>query len=368
MKVPFFNLHKVNQTLKNEFLDVYSRIIDNNNFILGSDVIDFENNFATYINSKHCIGVGNGLDALKIALLLLGIGKGDEVIVPAHTYIATWLAVSEIGATPIPVDVCNATMNIDISLIQEKISSKTKAIIPVHIYGLPCDMDSIMSIATKNNIYVIEDFAQAHGATYKGKKVGSFGQINGCSFYPSKNIGAFGDAGAITTSDKELAKKASILRNYGSKEKYIHDFKGFNSRLDSIQASVLNIKLKHLDNHNLERKKIAETYLMNLKEVNDFQFQEIPSDRESVFHLFTLRTDKRNQLQKYLYENNIDSLIHYPIPPHLQKAYYSLGFQKGDFPVSEKISKETLSLPLFIGIEKFQIEFVCEKLLHFIKA
>lgn len=236
MKVPFFNLNKVNQTLKNEFLDVYSSIIDNNNFILGSDVIDFENYFATYINSKYCIGVGNGLDALKIALLTLGIGKGDEVIVPAHTYIATWLAVSEIGATPIPVDVCNTTMNVDPSLIQERISSKTKAIIPVHIYGLPCDMDSIISIATKNNLYVIEDFAQANGATYKGKKVGSFGQINGCSFYPSKNIGAFGDAGAITTSDKELAKKASILRNYGSEEKYIHDFKGFKIRFNSSKC------------------------------------------------------------------------------------------------------------------------------------
>lgn len=366
MKVPFFSLEAVHQPLKQEFMEAFSRIVDDSSFILGKDVEQFESGFAAFCDSRFAIGVGNGLDALKIALKTLGIGAGDEVIVPAHTYIATWLAVSEVGAVPVPVDVCEDTMNINPALIPEKISSKTKAIMPVHIYGLPCNMDAIMKIAKENNLYVVEDFAQAQGATYKGKRVGSFGHINGCSFYPSKNIGAMGDAGAITTSDSELAQKAAMIRNYGSSKKYIHELEGDNSRLDSLQAAFLNIKLPHLNNQNQHRRNIAAMYTERLKEIKGIKLQTIPSGCESVYHLFTIRTEKREALQQYLQEHGVGSLIHYPVPSHLQLAYKFLGYQKGDFPVAEKIAQETLSLPLFIGITESEVHYVCEKIGRFL--
>lgn len=367
MKVPFFSLKAVHHSLKEDFYDAFNRIVDDGSFILGEDVKQFESSFAKFCNSSFTIGVGNGLDALKISLKTLGIGYGDEVIVPAHTYIATWLAVSEVGAVPIPVDVHDNTMNINPFLIPHKITSKTKAIIPVHIYGLPCDMDAILSIARERNLFVIEDFAQAQGAIYKGRRVGSFGDINACSFYPSKNIGAMGDAGAITTSDSELAKKASKLRNYGSNQKYIHEFEGVNSRLDSLQAAFLKIKLPYLDKQNEERRKLSLFYQEKLKNINELKFQTIPFQHQSVHHLFTVRVSKRNQLQQYLHENGIGSLIHYPIPPHLQLAYKHLNFQGGEFPVSEKIANEIISLPLFIGMSEIELNYVCEKITMFFK-
>jgi dTDP-4-amino-4,6-dideoxygalactose transaminase len=365
MKVPFFSLEAVHQPLKHEFMEAFSRIVDDSSFILGKDVEQFESGFAAFCDSRFAIGVGNGLDALKIALKTLGIGPGDEVIVPAHTYIATWLAVSEVGAVPVPVDVCEDTMNINTAFIPEKISSKTKAIMPVHIYGLPCDMDAIMKMAKENNLYVVEDFAQAQGAAYKGKKAGSFGHINGCSFYPSKNIGAMGDAGAITTSDSELAQKAAMIRNYGSSQKYVHELEGINSRLDSFQAAVLNIKLPYLNKQNEERRNISAMYTSRLKEIKGIKLQIIPEDCESAYHLFTIRTERRDALKQYLQEHGVGSLIHYPIPPHLQSAYKHLNYQKGDFPVSEKIAQETLSLPLFTDLKKSDIDFINELILNY---
>jgi len=365
MKVPFFNLKAVHEPLKKEFINAFNRIVDDGSFILGKDVEQFESSFAKFCNSSFAIGVGNGLDALKISLKTLGIGYGDEVIVPAHTYIATWLAVSEVGAVPVPVDVCENTMNINPTLILDKITPRTKAIIPVHIYGLPCDMDAILSIAKERNLYVIEDFAQAQGATYKGERVGSFGHINACSFYPSKNIGAMGDAGAITTSDSELARKACMIRNYGSNQKYFHELEGVNSRLDSLQAAFLKIKLPYIDKQNEERRQISLFYHEKLKNLNEVKFQSIPPDYQSVYHLFTIRLNNRDQLFQYLYENGIGSLIHYPIPPHLQLAYKFLNYKVGDFPVAEKIANEIISLPFFIGIQDTELEYVCEKIIRF---
>lgn len=366
MKVPFFSLSNIHQPLKEEFLEALSRILDKGDFILGKDVLAFEQNFAKYCDSSFSIGVGNGLDALKIALKTLNIGLGDEVIVPAHTYIATWLAVSEVGATPVPVDVCNDTMNINPKLIEAKISNKTKAIMPVHIYGLPCDMDAIGAIAQKHKLYIVEDFAQAQGATYKGKRAGSFGEINGCSFYPSKNIGAMGDAGAITTGNEIFAEKASMIRNYGSKVKYHHEFEGVNSRLDTFQAAVLDLKLTKLDKQNKERRKVALWYKERFQNNDKIKIQHIPENCESVYHLFTIRTRKRDNLQKFLTEKGIGTIIHYPIAPHLQKAYTQLKHKKGSFPISEAIAEETLSLPLFLGITKEQVNYVCDAVLEFL--
>jgi len=360
MNVPFYSLRAVHQPLKKEFINAFSRIVDEGSFILGKDVEQFESRFAQFCNSAFAIGVGHGLDALKISLKSLDIGAGDEVVVPAHTYIATWLAVSEVGAIPVAVDVCEDTMTINPNLILSKITSKTKAIIPVHIYGLPCNMDVILEIARSNSLFVIEDFAQAQGATYKGKRVGSFGQINACSFYPSKNIGAMGDAGALTTSEFHLFKKAQMIRNYGSSEKYVHEIEGVNSRLDSIQAAILDIKLKFLENQNDERRKISSIYLENLKKLNEIKFQSIPDDYQSVYHLFTIRTNNRDQLHQFLKEKGVATLIHYPIPPHLQIAYNHLNLKEGNFPVAEKIAKETLSLPLFNGITNDEVNYVCQ--------
>lgn len=366
MKVPFFSLENIHQPLKKQFLAAFSQIIDSNSFILGKQVQEFENNFALYCEAKFSIGVGNGLDALKIALKTLKIGAGDEVIVPAHTYVATWLAVSEVGATPVPIDICNDTMNINPELIEAKISKKTKAIMPVHIYGLPCNMDAIRKIAKKHNLYIVEDFAQAQGATYKGKRVGSFGDLNGCSFYPSKNIGAMGDAGAITTTNETFAKKAAMIRNYGSKIKYHHEVEGVNSRLDTFQAAVLDLKLASLDKQNTERRKVAQWYKERFQNNDKLKTQLIPDNCESVYHLFTICVKDRDTLQKFLSEKDIGTIIHYPIPPHLQKAYAHLNFKKGDFPVAEKIAAETLSLPLFNGITKAQVNYVCDTILEFL--
>jgi dTDP-4-amino-4,6-dideoxygalactose transaminase len=360
MNIPFFSLEAVHQPLKKQFLDAFSRIVDENSYILGKDVEQFESNFAAFCNTNFAIGVGNGLDALKISLKALGIGKGDEVIVPAHTYIATWLAVSEVGAVPVPVDALDDTMNINPALIAEKITAKTKAIIPVHMYGLPCNMDTIMKIANDHKLFVVEDFAQAQGATYKGQKVGSFGDINGTSFYPGKNIGALGDAGAIVTNNEELALKARKIRSYGSLIKYQHEYAGVNSRLDSLQAAFLDIKLKELYNWNAERVRLASLYSTSLKDVGDIKFQFQNSEAKLVYHLFVVRTAQRDKLQYYLNENGVGTIIHYPIPPHLQKAYDYLKLQKGLLPIAENIAETTLSLPLFPGLKDVELTYVCD--------
>ena len=368
MKVPFFSLKSIHQPLKQNFLKAFNKIIDEGDFVLGEKVNAFEKNFAAYCNTKYSIGVGSGLEALIVALKSLDIGLGDEVIVPAHTYIATWLAVSEVGAKPIPVDACSKTMNIDVNGIEAKISKKTKAIMPVHMYGLPCDMGPILDIAQKHKLFVIEDFAQAHGATYKGEIAGSLGDINGCSFYPSKNIGALGDAGAITTSNDALVEKAAMIRNYGSKVKYHHEIAGVNSRLDTLQAAILDIKLSHLDKHNAERIKIAQWYRERFEDNDEIITQYVPENCKSVYHLYSIRVKNRDELQKCLLEKDIDSIIHYPIPPHLQKAYSHLEHEKGSLPVTESIAAETLSLPLFVGLTKEQVTYVCDCVESFFEA
>lgn len=365
--MPFYNLEPLNNIVQNQILNNIEKVFFSNKYILGAQLELFEKNFANYCNVKYCVGVGNGFDALILSLMVLGIGNGDEVILPSHSFIATSFAVSRVGAIPIFVEPDIQTCLIDTNEIEKAITSKTKAIIPVHLYGSVCDMDNIMSIANKFGLYVIEDFAQAHGAEYKNRKVGSIGHINATSFYPTKNLGAIGDGGAITTDDKALYDRLMCLRNYGSNEKNYYEFIGLNSRLDEIQACVLNYKLDFLDKWNIERRRIAKRYNEGLK--NIFQIKLLPFGEDEninfhVYHLYTITTNQRNELKDYLLRNGIETQIHYPIPIHLQHAYKALMFKKGDFPISEEISNTTLSLPLYVGLSDIQIDQIihCLKL------
>lgn len=346
MNVPFLDLQAPYLELKEELDSAYQRVMNSGWFVLGQEVTAFEQEFSDYCETKYSIGVGNGLEALHLILRAMEIGEGDEVIVPANTYIATWLAVSYAGATPIPVEPNIDTYNIDTSLIEAAITPKTKAIIAVHLYGQPADMDAINTIAKKHGLKVIEDAAQSHGARYKGHRVGSLGDAAGFSFYPGKNLGAFGDAGAITTSDEQLADKIRLLRNYGSQIKYQNEVKGYNSRLDELQAAFLRVKLTKLDEWNHRRKQVAQYYLDELFTVNDFKLPCVPKWAESVWHLFVITHSQRDQLKIYLDSAEIGNLIHYPIPPHLSKAYSCQNLYKNSFPVTENIAKNIISLPI----------------------
>ena len=341
--IEFLDLKKINSRYEKEINEACRRVLASGWYILGNEVDAFEKEFAYYCGVKHCIGVGNGLDALHLILLGYGIGEDDEVIVPSNTYIATWLAVSYAGATPIPVEPDIRSYNIDPSKIEEKITSKTKAIIPVHLYGQSADMDKINYIAKKYNLKVIEDSAQAHGALYKRKKTGSLGDASGFSFYPTKNLGASGDGGAVTTNDSDLAQKIRILRNYGSEKKYYNEVKGYNSRLDELQAAILRVKLRYLDKDNKKRQEVAKFYLQNISK-KDITLPYVPDYAEPVWHLFVICYQYRDKLRKYLTDNEIQTLIHYPVPPHKQKAYKK--FNSLSFPISEKIHNEVLSLPI----------------------
>ena len=347
----------VTKRINKELKEATDRVIDSNWYILGKEVENFEREFADYLGVKYCIGVGNGLEALHIILRAYGIGEGDEVIIPSNTYIATALAVSYAGATPIMVEPDERTYNINPDLIEEKITKKTKAIMPVHLYGQACDMDPINAVAKKYNLKVIEDAAQAHGATYKGKKCGALGDAAGFSFYPTKNLGALGDAGAITTSDKELTEKIRALRNYGSENHYFNKYMGFNSRLDEMQAAILRVKLRHLEEFNEERKIIARLYLNNLQDTN-LILPYVPEWAEPVWHQFVIRSKKRDELQKHLKSKGIGTLIHYPLPIHLQEAYKHLGCKKGEFPIAEKIANEVLSLPMYPYLSEKNIKII----------
>jgi len=331
-------------------------------YILGTEVNKFESEFANFCEVRNCVGVGNCLDALQFILRSIGIGTGDEVIVPSNTYIATWLAVSNVGATPVPVEPLIDTYNIDPSKIQDSITSRTKAIIVVHLYGQPCDIDPINEIAYRFGLKVIEDAAQAHGAKYKGNRVGGLGYASGFSFYPSKNLGALGDGGAVTTNDPDLSIKINLLRNYGSKTKYQNEVKGFNSRLDELQAAFLIEKLKILDEQNEKRRKIASIYIERLACFEGIILPVIPDWAEPVWHQFIIRHKKRDDLIKNLKNSGIGTMIHYPIPPHLQLAYKEMGKKKGDYPISEIIHKEVLSLPISPEISLLEIEAVLEAL------
>jgi dTDP-4-amino-4,6-dideoxygalactose transaminase len=355
--IPFLDIRESYHELKDELLATFEKVMESGWYILGEEVSKFEEEFATYCGVNHCIGVGNGLDALYLILKAYNIGAGDEVIVPSNTFIATWLAVSYAGAKIVPVEPDEKTYNIDPKKIEMAITPKTKAIIPVHLYGQPAEMDEINNIAEKYGLWVIEDAAQAQGALYKNKRAGSLGHVAGFSFYPGKNLGAFGDAGAITTNDTILADKIRILRSYGSKTKYDHRLKGLNSRLDELQAAFLRVKLRYLDEWNKRRSEIAHQYLEHLSNPA-IVLPVVAENTKSVWHLFVIRTHNRDELQSYLKLNYIDSLIHYPVPPHLQPAYDDMSLSKGSFPISEKIHDEVLSLPISPHIDTESIQKV----------
>lgn len=351
--IPFLDLKQPYLELKADLDSAYRRVMDSGWFILGEEVKAFEREFAEYCGAQHCIGVGNGLDALHLILRAMDIGEGDEVIVPSNTFIATWLAVSYAGATPVPVEPDENTYNIDLKLIEAAITEKTKAIMPVHLYGQPADMDPILEIAAKYQLKVIEDAAQAHGARYNGKRTGGLGDAAGFSFYPGKNLGAFGDGGAVTTNNPILAEKIRRLSNYGSQVKYVHDIKGYNSRLDELQAAFLRVKVRKLDEWNGRRRDIAQQYLQGLTDVADLTLPYIPEWADPVWHLFVVRTSKRDQLQKHLEERGIQTLIHYPVPPHKQGAYKENS--NWVLPVSEQLHREVLSLPMGPAMTKEDI-------------
>lgn len=357
MKVPFVSFLPMQHELKNELKAAFERVFESSWYISGKEDRVFEKAFAKYCTVEYCVGVGNGLDSLMLALKSLGVGTGDEVIVPSNTYIATVLAVTYVGATPVFVEPNIRTFNIDPNKIEEKITQKTKAIIPVHLYGLACDMDPIMKIAKEYNLFVIEDCAQAHGATYKGRKVGSFGDVAGFSFYPGKNLGALGDAGAIVTNNKEIADMVRALGNYGSDYKYHHIYKGNNSRLDEMQAAFLTVKLQYLEKMNTERRRIAQLYLEGI-ENKEVILPYVPDDMIPVWHIFGIRCKRREELERYLDKNGINTNKHYPIPIHLQECYKELGIKKNSLPIAEEISDTELSIPMYYGMTDEQVNYV----------
>jgi len=365
MNIPFLSFQIGNQQIKREMLVAFETVFDEACYIMGKRLTAFEKEYSAFNNVQHTIGISNGLDALHIALEALGVGEGDEVIVPSHTYIATVLAVSYVGATPVFVEPDPHTYNIDVSKIEASITSRTKAIIPVHLYGQSCNMEAIERLAAIHKLFIVEDNAQAHGATWNKKITGSWGHINATSFYPGKNLGALGDAGAITTNDEELAAKASMLRNYGSVKKYHHEVIGYNQRLDELQAAFLSIKLKYLEEWTKQRQAIAAQYYELLQGVGDLILPLVAPEATHVYHLFVIRTSKRDSLQTYLQQNGISTLIHYPIPVHLQGAYQSLGYKNGSFPLAEMIASTCLSLPIWPGMSNIEVEMVVQKIRSF---
>jgi dTDP-4-amino-4,6-dideoxygalactose transaminase len=368
MKIPFNSFATTHPTLRQEAIQTFETFYDSQYYVLGNMVRHFEQQYAQLNQVNHCIGVANGLDALHIALKVLGVGEGDEVIVPSNTYIATVLAISFVGARPVFVEPRLDSYNLNPDAITAALTPKTKAIMPVHLYGQACEMEKIMQIAAQHNLFVVEDNAQAHLATYGGKITGSFGHINATSFYPTKNLGALGDAGAITTMTEAWATACTTYRNYGSQKRYYNEVIGFNSRLDELQAGLLTAKLKYLALWTAERQRIASLYLELLQpqaaKDNLILPQTMPQ-ASHVYHLFVIRTAKRNELQQFLTDKGIGSLIHYPIPPHLQQAYKHLGYKKGDFPIAEQIAETCLSLPLYPYFANEQVQEVCDAIQDF---
>lgn len=345
MTVKFLDLRAAYLELQDALDAAYSRVMDSGWYILGQEVESFEQAWASYCGVKYCIGVASGLDALYLSLKAIGVGPGDEVLVPSNTYIATWLAVSHTGATPVPVEPDVSTYNMDPGLIEKKITHRTKVILPVHLYGQPADMDPIMDIASNYGLMVLEDAAQAHGARYKGRPCGGLGHAAAWSFYPTKNLGAFGDAGAVTTNDSVLAQKLSLLRNYGSQRKYENELKGHNSRLDSLQAAFLRVKLGKLEEWNVRRRKWARCYQEGLSDIPGLVVPKIPEWADPCWHLFVIRHVMRDELQATLSTWGIQTLIHYPIPPHLSNAYAHDRFET-QLPIAEMLASSVLSLPI----------------------
>jgi len=354
-KINLFNLKEQQSPIREEIDQAVKRVFDNTSFVLGKEVKEFEDNFAQYCNVKHCIGVSSGADALYLSMKALGIKQGDEVITSTNSFISTILPVSRLGAKPVLVDCNSDDFNIDISKIEPVITERTKAIIPVHLYGQPAEMDSIREIAKKHNLYLIEDVCQAHGAEYKGKRVGGLGHLGCFSFYPTKNLGGAGDGGAITTNDDQLAEKLRILRDCGQKEKYNSVLKGDNCRLDSIQAAILNVKLKYLDIWNDQRREKAQLYNKLLNNI------EVPKNNENlkhVYHLYVIKTKSRDELIERLKLRGVKTGIHYPIPLHLQEAYKDLGYKQGDFPITERLCQEVLALPIYPELKQEEIKYI----------
>lgn len=364
MRVPFSTFDRMHSKIRCELDDAYKSVVDSGWFIQGNECRKFEEAYASYFDTNYCVGVGNGLDAIYLSLKALGIKAGDEVIVPSHTFIATALAVAYTGATPVFCEVYEDTYLINPDLIETMINEKTKAIVVVHLYGQTAEMDKICKLTEKYHLALVEDCAQAHGATYRGKKAGTFGDAGAFSFYPGKNLGALGDAGAIITNNRALEEKIRALANYGSTEKYVHMYAGNNSRLDEMQAAFLKVKLPYLDEWNEERRKIVEKYLKGIKNEKIV----LPVTREeckNVWHIFAVRCMERNRLKRYLEENGIGTVIHYPTPMHLQGAFVKLNHSKGDYPIAEMIAETELSLPLYIGMTEKEIQYVIDILNEF---
>ncbi len=364
MRVPFVSFLPMEKELNTELRAAFDRVLTRSWYIEGREDEAFEKAFAEYCGTKYCIGVGNGLDALMLILKALNIGEGDEVIVPSNTYIATALAVTYVGATPVFVEPKIRTFNIDPDRIEAAVSKKTKAIMPVHLYGQACDMDPILSIAEKYGLKIIEDCAQAHGATYKGQKVSTFGDAAGFSFYPGKNLGALGDAGAVVTDNEEIARKVRALGNYGSDYKYHHIYKGNNSRLDEMQAAFLSAKLPILEKMNAERRRIADRYLNEITNGRVI-LPAVEKEMVPVWHIFGIRCREREALEEHLNGKGIGTNKHYPIPMHLQECYRDLGYREGDFPIAEEISRTELSLPMYYGMTDEEISCVIDTINRF---
>lgn len=343
--IPFLDLKSIQLARADALQAAFNRVLNSGWYILGEEVRAFEQEYADYCGAAHCVGVANGLDALVLALRVLGIGPGDEVLVPSNTYIATWLAVSHVGATPVPVEPVLATANLDPSRLAQALSPRTKAILPVHLYGQPADLAPILAFARQHGLKVVEDGAQAHGARYRGQRLGGHGDLVAWSFYPGKNLGALGDGGAVTTNDPDLAERIRVLRNYGSRVKYHNEVIGYNSRLDELQAALLRAKLPHLDEDNRQRSRIAQRYLERLQGL-DLVLPVLQDGCESAWHLFVVRHRERDRLARQLADAGIGTVIHYPIPPHLQPAYASLGLARGALPIAEVLHEEVLSLPI----------------------
>jgi dTDP-4-amino-4,6-dideoxygalactose transaminase len=364
LKVPFLDVRSAYLELKPELDQAVARALDSGWYIFGEEVARFEKAFADYTGTRFAIGLGNGLDALRISLMAMGVSEGDEVIVPSNTYIATWLAVTQCGARPVPVEPDADTLNIDPQRIEQAMTSRTKVILPVHLYGLPAQMAPILELARRKGVRVLEDGAQAHGARYRGELIGGHGDAVTWSFYPGKNLGAFGDAGGVTTNDAELAEQIRVIANYGSKVKYVNEVCGVNSRLDPIHAAALAVKLPLLEGWNARRAEIAAYYQRHLQNTN-VQVPVSHPDCVSSWHLFPVFSQRRDALQARLKEAGIETLIHYPIPPHLQQAYRFLGFEKGAFPIAEAMAETEISLPIGPHMTLEQAAYVCEIIADF---
>lgn len=368
MQIPFLDLKLQTAACADEIRRAMNQVVADCNFVLGRQVEEFETAFAAYCDCRYAIGVASGLDALKLILRAMDIGPGDEVITTSHTFIATALAISSVGAVPVWVEVDPETYTMDPALVGDAVTERTRALMPVHLYGQAADMDPILDLARKHGLKVVEDACQAHGARYNGRRAGSLGDAAAFSFYPGKNLGAFGDGGAVTTNDPVLAKRIRTLRNYGSSQKYFHDELGENSRLDTLQAAVLSVKLTSLDECNAGRRAVAELYSELLAEVNEVVVPVTRAGSEHVFHLYVIQAERRDELQAWLEGQGINCLIHYPVPVHLQKAYARKGWAEGDFPLTEQIASSILSLPVFPGMTGEQVQTVCDAIRSFYKA